>query len=307
MNRRNMLSIHVTDVCNSKCNFCIVDAPYMETNTVKKENIFKYLEQNKGAGFEAVNIHGGEPTIRSDFIEILEKVRDCGYPEVILQTNGRRLAKKEFAEQTANLNVVEYVVSLHGMDEETNTAITKAKGSFTQAVTGIENVKNLGRKVRSNSVISKDNLPYFDQLVDLIISLGVDHINISALHTAGTAFRNFDEVTPHYDDLVELIPRIINAANKAGTRITLEGFPLCVIKGHEKYTINWEEDKFKMLYREIVIPDYGRFMDQTARIKGEVCRSCEHSNACGGVYKEYIQYRGWSEFEKYRDAVAALS
>ncbi len=304
MARRNMLSIHLTDVCNSRCNFCIVDAPHIEVNSVKKEIIFKYLEKNSNQGFEGVNIHGGEPTIRTDFIEILEKIKACGYPEVILQTNGRRLGKKSFAQQTSDLNVVEYVISLHGMDEETNTQITKSKGSFTQAVNGIKNIKSLGKKVRTNSVVSKDNLPYFEQLIDVIIGLNVDHINISALHTGGTAFRNFDEVTPHYQDLMGMIPKIIAQADQANVRITLEGFPLCVIKGYERYTINWQDEKFKMLYRDIVIHDYGTFMDKTARVHGDVCRTCEHSSVCGGVYKEYIQYRGWSEFERLQNVVA---
>ena len=136
-----------------------------------------------------------------------------------------------------------------------------------------------------------------NEIVDLCLDLGTDHINISALHTSGTAFRNFWEVTPRYD---EIQPYVLAAVDRAVARdsvITLEGFPYCSIPGYERYMLDWDENRFKMLYRKFVFEDYEKYMDTYARVKDKRCRSCLHNDKCGGVYKEYADLVGWDEFQ----------
>ena len=86
-------SVHLTDVCNSKCNFCIVGLAHMSEDTIVRRRVSRFLRENAGHGYEAVNLHGGEATIRRDFLEILEEIQELGYPTVFLQTNGRKLAR----------------------------------------------------------------------------------------------------------------------------------------------------------------------------------------------------------------------
>lgn len=87
------LSVHLTDVCNSKCSFCIVDSPFVKDDTISRSRVSQFLRDHAGMGYEAVNIHGGEPTIRRDLMEILDEIRDLGYPAVLLQTNGRKMSR----------------------------------------------------------------------------------------------------------------------------------------------------------------------------------------------------------------------
>src|SRR4030067_2200754 len=96
----NMLSIHLTDLCNNNCKFCIVDSPMQKKELVSEERVFAFLEDNMGKNYMAVNLHGGESTLRNDFFEILKKINSCGYPKIILQTNGRKLSDMKFAQKT---------------------------------------------------------------------------------------------------------------------------------------------------------------------------------------------------------------
>src|SRR3954452_4555820 len=146
------LSIHLTDICNSKCTFCIVDSPFMQHDTISRRRVSRFLRENAGQSYEAVNLHGGEATIRRDFLEILEEIRDLGYPTVYLQTNGRKLARMSFAEQVVERGVTLFIVSMHGATSLTQDRISGSLGSFQQAVQGIRNVKELGQRVRTNSV-----------------------------------------------------------------------------------------------------------------------------------------------------------
>ncbi|MDX2545376.1 radical SAM protein [Streptomyces sp. WI04-05B] len=296
------LSVHLTDICNSKCNFCIVDSPFVKDDSISRKRVSRFLRENADSGFEAVNIHGGEPTIRRDFLDILKEIKDLGYPTVLLQTNGRKLARRQYAETVMELGVSLFVVSMHGANSLTQDRISKSLGSFRQAVDGITNVKELGAKVRTNSVVCKDNFTEIPEIADLCMDLGADHVNISALHTSGTALRNFAEVTPTYD---EIRPYVFEAVDRAVARdrvITLEGFPHCAIPGYEHHMINWRENRFKMLYRAYVFEDYENYMDANARVKDARCGGCAQNDVCGGVYKEYAEFVGWNEFQPFAPA-----
>jgi MoaA/NifB/PqqE/SkfB family radical SAM enzyme len=290
------LSVHLTDICNSKCSFCIVDSPFVKEDSISRKRVSHFLRDNAGKGYEAINIHGGEATIRRDLLDILDEIRELGYPTVYLQTNGRKMSRMEYARGLVDRGVSLFIVSMHGATALTQDRISKSLGSFEQAVQGIRNVKELGAKVRTNSVVCKDNYTELPEIAELCIDLGADHVNISALHTAGTALRNFWEVTARYD---EIQPYVLAAVDRAVARdrvVTLEGFPYCSIPGYEQYMLDWTENKFKMLYRTYVFDDYERFMDANARVKDERCGRCVHNDACGGVYKEYAELVGWDEF-----------
>jgi len=290
------LSVHLTDICNSKCSFCIVDSPFVTDDSISRKRVSRFLRENADKGFEAVNIHGGEPTIRRDFLEILDEIRELGYPAVLLQTNGRKLAHMSYARTVVEKGVGLFIVSMHGATGLTQDRISKSLGSFEQAVKGIRNVKELGVKIRTNSVVCKDNFTELPDIADLCMDLGADHVNISALHTAGTALRNFAEVTPRYDEIQPYVLEAVDRAVRRDRVITLEGFPYCAIPGYEKYMIDWTENRFKMLYRTFVFEDYENYMDSNSRVKDERCGGCVHNDRCGGVYKEYAELIGWDEF-----------
>jgi MoaA/NifB/PqqE/SkfB family radical SAM enzyme len=291
------LSVHLTDICNSKCNFCIVDSPFVKDDSISRKRVSRFLRENADKGFEAVNIHGGEATIRKDFLEILDEIQGLGYPTVLLQTNGRKLARMEYAKTVVSKNVSLFIVSLHGARALTQDRIAKALGSFEQAVKGIRNVKELGALVRTNSVVCKDNFTEVPDIVDLCLDLGADHVNLSALHTSGTALRNFWDVTPRYDEIQPYVFEAVDRAMRRGKMVTLEGFPYCSIPGYEQYMIDWKQNQFKMLYRTFVFEDYENYMDGNARVKDERCGGCAHNGSCGGVYKEYAEAIGWDEFQ----------
>lgn len=291
-----MISIHLTDRCNNRCIFCIVDAPNQKGEQVSTKRIVSFLEENSGKGYKAVNLHGGEATTRRDFMNILQKINELNYPTIILQTNARKLRNMEFAKKVREQNVDLFVISVHGKDSQTLDFITQIPKSFEQCIQGIKNVKELGAKVRTNTVVSRLNYQELEEIVSLLLELKVDHINISALHTGGTAYRNFEQVTPTYAEILPSLKKAVDKVVGHSVRLTLEGFPYCTIPGLEQHMIDWSTERFKMLYHDMVFDDYEEFMDREFRSKGIPCIDCPHIKVCGGVYKEYIEKRGWDEF-----------
>jgi len=293
--RIKILSIHLTDLCNNKCIFCIVDSPAQKADRVSTERIYAFLEEHRDRGFAAVNLHGGESTTRKDFFDILAKIKACGYPGIILQTNGRKFSREDYTRRAVDLGITKFVVSVHGSKSEIHDHITQVPGSLKHAVKGIKNMKACGMHVRTNTVMSKLNYSDFPAVMDLLIRLNVDHVNISAIHTSGAAHRNFHQVVPRYTDVFPYLKESVAKITAAGITLTLEGFPFCMIPGMEQYIIDWEAQKFTMLLREHVMEDYESYMDDAMRRHGEPCSDCRQNKACGGVYREYITEFGWSE------------
>jgi MoaA/NifB/PqqE/SkfB family radical SAM enzyme len=290
------LSIHLTDQCNNSCRFCVVDSHQGCTEKVNLGVVFKFLENNSKKGYELVNIHGGEPTIVPEIVQILDKIRGLGYPGVSIQTNGRLLKDIAFAETLASKGVNLFVISLHGKDAEVHDYCTAVEGSFDEAVQGIKNLKALGIKVRTNTVVCKRNQDTIRDIVSLSMDLGTDHINISSIHPVGKAYKNFKEVTPRVTDTMPDVIKAVDAVVSRNAVITLEGFPPCILGDYSKYMIDWDEIQYKLLFRNMILANYDEFMKNDTRICGEPCKKCLHVEKCGGVYKEYLEFYDWSEF-----------
>lgn len=290
------ISVHLTDQCNNSCIFCVVNSHKDRREGVNKKVLYKFLEENSNKGYESVNIHGGEATVLEDFEEILIKIKELGYKEVSLQTNGRKLADYQYAKRLYDYGVKLFVISLHGKDETQHDFVTQEPGSFNETIEGIRNVKSLGGKVRTNTVVYKGNVDSLVDIARLIIKCEVDHINISAMHPVGKAYQNFHRVTPQYSAIMPEVFRMIDECVAMNKIVTLEGFPPCMVKGYEKYQIQWDNIHFKLLFHNFIIEDYADFMEEETKRQGNVCRTCIYRKTCGGVYKEYLEFYGWDEF-----------
>lgn len=289
------LSVHLTDTCNNSCIFCVVGSHVGTPEKVNQKLIYEFLKENKDGGYECVNIHGGEPTLLDEFIDIIKMIKENSYSNISVQTNGRRLSDYEFVKSTIENGVNLFVISLHGHTAELQDYFSQVENSFQEAVDGIKNAVLLGCKIRTNTCVCKQNYAQLADIVKYSMRLGVSHINISNLHTAGSCLKNFDLVVPKFSDVIPHVKEAVDACVAAGVKVTLEGYPVCVLGDYEKYMIDWEENQFKMLYKSFVFRNYNTFMETQAKMKGEICKQCSMAQNCGGVYKEYAGAYGFDE------------
>lgn len=87
----HVAAIVFTGACNFRCPFChnssLVLHPSSEP-VIPEEELFEFLQRRKGI-LEGVVVTGGEPTLQSDLIPFLAKIKSLGYL-VKLDTNGYR-------------------------------------------------------------------------------------------------------------------------------------------------------------------------------------------------------------------------
>jgi uncharacterized radical SAM superfamily Fe-S cluster-containing enzyme len=91
-------------------------------------------------GSKAIQITGGEPTIRDDLFEILRMVREVGFTHIQLNTNGIKLSESvEYCQKLKDEKVNTVYMSFDGVTKETNPWIDQLKQA-------IENLRKVNLK-----------------------------------------------------------------------------------------------------------------------------------------------------------------
>src|SRR5512141_1757419 len=91
------LRISVTDRCNLRCVYCLPEAGVQwqpRKNLLAAEEIACLAEAAAQGGVKRIRLTGGEPLVRPDIVEIVERLASIpGIEEVSLTTNAMRLEK----------------------------------------------------------------------------------------------------------------------------------------------------------------------------------------------------------------------
>lgn len=111
--------IEVNSAYNMDCPLCFADAGSGFNLTLKEvEGILDHFVETEGDP-EVVQFSGGEPSIHPEIIPMLTAAFERGIPNVMLNTNGKRIAHDdEFLEQLAELRTAIYF-QFDGFDAET--------------------------------------------------------------------------------------------------------------------------------------------------------------------------------------------
>ncbi|MGD2089784.1 MAG: radical SAM protein [Candidatus Aminicenantes bacterium] len=294
------ISLHLTDLCNSACVFCGGDFHLHSKDSVKTGKLMNFLEKCKGDKWSTVNIHGGEPTVRKDFLFILEKIRELGYKKIILQTNALKMADKKFAAKVNSIWVDIFTVGFHGHTPGLVEQATGRAKNFELALKGFHHIKEAGSLLRITTVVCNLNYQNMKDICRVAIENGTDHINISAMQPGGSTKGCLDYLMISYREAYPYIKEAIQYTLAENKIVTLEGFPHCAVPGFETYQVNWKKQQLKVLYGDMVIDDFNNFVSATQRSKTEVCTGCTLQSFCGGVYSGYLSIYGPKEFKAYR-------
>ncbi|MEY4343602.1 MAG: hypothetical protein RI970_295 [Pseudomonadota bacterium] len=180
--------ISITDVCNFKCGYCLPNGYQKSEN--KKE--FLSLEEIKRIGKALselgvckIRLTGGEPTVRKDFVKIIENLKSLpGINKVVFTTNGYNL--KNIAKSVVNAKIDGINVSIDSLDREKFKFIT-GKDKLEDILVGLKALQELNFKnIKVNAVLLKgvnDSEQDFDSWQQFIKSNNIDFRYIELMQT----------------------------------------------------------------------------------------------------------------------------
>ncbi|WP_456475132.1 tetraether lipid synthase Tes, partial [Candidatus Pyrohabitans sp.] len=92
-----LANIVVTNRCNLACWYCFFYAKdgdrIYEPSLERIRFMLRVLRNERPVGTEAVQLTGGEPTLREDIVEIVSACREAGFQHILLNTNGIELSR----------------------------------------------------------------------------------------------------------------------------------------------------------------------------------------------------------------------
>lgn len=129
------LRVSLTQSCDQDCLYCHEEGQWsrFSSGEMSTEDVVELVEVAKDRGVEKVKLTGGEPLLRPDLEEIVERVSP-GLRDVSMTTNGTLLADR--AEDLAEAGLDRVNVSLDSLDPDVYRLVTG--GEVEDAVAGIE-------------------------------------------------------------------------------------------------------------------------------------------------------------------------
>ena len=120
-----LLNIVLTNRCDLACWYCFFyarRAGYVYEPTIDQiVEMVRIAKNMRPVGCNAIQLTGGEPTLREDLIEIIKAIRNEGIEHIQLNTNGIKLANDPtLATRVKEAGVNTVYLSFDGVDEKTN-------------------------------------------------------------------------------------------------------------------------------------------------------------------------------------------
>jgi pyruvate-formate lyase-activating enzyme len=281
--------------CNNHCLFCVQGEKRKKVGDKTLREIKKELKQAIMDCQEVV-LTGGEPTIRPDFLEIVSFAKKLGFITIQIQSNGRMFSYQDFCEKLIKAGANEFSPALHGHIPELHDYLTNSKGSFQQTVQGIKNLKKLGQKVVTNTVVTKSNYRHLPEIAQLLINLGVDQYQFAFVHPLGSAFKNFESIIPRMTLIEPFVKKGLDVGIEKNKIVMTEAIPYCFMQGYENYVAERIIPETKIFDYQKVDENFTRTRQTEGKAKGPRCQECLHNKICEGPWREYPEKFGWEEF-----------
>ncbi|WP_198362142.1 GTP 3',8-cyclase MoaA [Thermococcus pacificus] len=146
------LRISLTQDCNFRCFFCHREGQRFNVgNEMTPEEIERLVRIASHLGIKKVKLTGGEPTVRDDILEIVERIKPY-VVDLSMTTNGSRL--KELAKPLAKAGLDRVNVSLHSLKPDVYKRITGVDMLET-VLEGIEEAVKYLSPVKLNMTVMK--------------------------------------------------------------------------------------------------------------------------------------------------------
>ena len=148
------LRITLTNRCNVNCLYCHHDGMVKSKDEMTADELYTICKVAKKIGVKKIRLSGGEPLLKKDIVEIVQKIASLDFKDISMTTNGILLEK--YAQELKDAGLDRVNVSLDTLNRETFEFITK-KDYLEDAKKGILKAVEVGMyPVKINMVIMKD-------------------------------------------------------------------------------------------------------------------------------------------------------
>ncbi|GAA5145512.1 mycofactocin radical SAM maturase [Pseudonocardia eucalypti] len=195
------LTWELTYACNLACVHCLSSSGRRDPRELSTAECKSVIDELQKMQVFYVNIGGGEPTVRSDFWELLDYAigHDVG---VKFSTNGIKLTEDR-ARQLAATDYVDVQISLDGATASVNDAV-RGPGSYDTALRALSNLASAGfLEPKISVVMTRQNVDQLDEFKAIADKFGAQ-LRITRLRPSGRGADVWDSLHPTADQQRQL-------------------------------------------------------------------------------------------------------
>lgn len=189
----------ITFRCNLRCVHCLSAAGMALENELDFRQCCAVVDQLTACKVFQVNIGGGEPFIRDDFLSFLKYAHAKGLVTCV-STNGM-LIDDGLARQLSRLRMLYLQVSLDGATEEVNDSI-RGKGTYRKILSALECLARHSVAFSINTVLTRRSYPQLEELRRLAAQYGAE-LRVSRFRPSGRGKGSKAHLGPEKDQLEE--------------------------------------------------------------------------------------------------------
>ncbi len=174
---------NITNRCNLKCSHCYMAADaHILPDQLSDEETIELVDRAHEAGVPVMFLSGGEPMLRKNFWEILERVHGCGINPTI--STNCTMVTEENAKRLKENGVRWIATSLYG-PREYHDKLTQVPGTYDKVINAIRVLRKNGVGVSLKTAITVDNWPYIYDMIQTAKDLDCGIFYICDLITSG--------------------------------------------------------------------------------------------------------------------------
>jgi len=299
----NAILYKITSKCNDSCSFCLEYRFIKFARSALSFKEFKenYFYLNKRFKIDYIILTGGEPTLHSEFFDILEFVKNEGMGFRII-TNLLKFNDSVFLERLSTY----FQNFKNTLQEKQTKIIASINDPSNHSLVAAERMKGLKKALEYSLPLMISVVIYranIKELTNLIIELKniinqfpsqrKYHIEFRPMYIKGVEeFLLKKSLPKKFDELLIQIQKLILAIQSDRIILTFWNFPLCYLKNYREVENNTVKDR--QMRRLIKVSKDNQLANVDVRnlenfLKPHIeCKKCQLKSKCSGIDGVYI-------------------
>jgi MoaA/NifB/PqqE/SkfB family radical SAM enzyme len=291
---RRWLEIALDYRCNLRCVGCHACQDTGESLT--SGQALALLRSGRDQGIARLWLGGGEPTLRGDLLGLVRAARKLGYVDVVLQTNGTRLAYPSYRDAVVAAGVTEVRFNVKSHRADVHDRLSGGEDVHRLMIEAIDGLAASGVRLVADVLLTRSTAGDLPATVSYFGARGIKAFVLWLLSAADSSEASVAAEVPRIRDIALALAAARDEALRSGATLASLHTPPCTLPAPSR-DLFAPASRLSLL---VVGPDARPFALEESPFEGgayvAACGQCSERAVCGGPRADYLRIHGDSEF-----------
>ncbi|MHA2292877.1 MAG: PqqD family peptide modification chaperone [Candidatus Hodarchaeales archaeon] len=206
------MDLAITYRCNNKCDHCYNLPNSPNATELDTDNWKKILERLWDISIPHVTFTGGEPTLRSDLLALIEHAENIGIVTGLI-TNGRNLRDPHYVDGLVNNGLDHIQITFESADEKIHNQMVSNPNAWVETVEGIKNAIDTPIYTLTNTTLTRSNVHTIEDTIEFLHGLEVEQFACNSIIYAGKG-KSSSKIALSESELLPILETIQDVADE---------------------------------------------------------------------------------------------